>query len=137
MRNAVIGEASVGDATEIVERLIAFNSEQAEPENVAHVALSLKTHDGRLIGGVTAARSWKTLIIDVLWVDEIERGKGYGEQLLAAVEQRGVELGCNQAALETFSFQATRFYVSNGYTTVGEVMGWPPSGKLSRMVKPL
>ena len=137
MTNLTVDIASADEATEIVQRLLTFNRKQAGPENVVHIALSLKSGDGRLVGGITAAKSWDTLIVDVLWVDELERGKGYGERLLAIAEQRGVELGCKLAVLETFSFQAEAFYVANGYETVSTVAGWPPSGSLSRMVKAL
>jgi len=135
--HASIGVASAAEARDLAQRLVSFNEGVAGQENVERIMLSLKDLDGNLIGGITAARSWDTLVIDVLWVDKQVRGHHYGSLLLQQAERRGVEIGCKRAVLETFSFQAEGFYARHGYETLSKIDGWPPLGHLSRMVKVL
>ena len=137
MTRASISVATEAEAEDVAQRLVSFNREVAGPENVERIMLSLKEPNGRLVGGISAARSWDTLVIETLWVDDQIRGHHYGSLLLQESEHRGVEIGCKRAVLETFSFQAEEFYARHGYHTLSKIDGWPPSGHLSRMLKVL
>lgn len=136
MSGVGIQEATVEQTREIIDRLVAFNQRRAGQENVSPINLSLVHVDRCLCGGIKAASSWDTLVVDVLWIDETARGLGYGS-LLAEAERRARQLGCKRAVLETFSFQAEGFYRHHGYRAVGTISELPPAGHLSRMMKVL
>lgn len=63
-----------------------------------------------IVGGLTASTYWSWLDIDMLWLREDVRRRGYGEQLLRRAEQLAMQRGCRYAQLSTFSFQARGFY---------------------------
>jgi len=77
------------------------------------------------LGGETYA-GW--LFIRYLWVGDALRGKGIGRELMGAAEARAVERGCHSAWVDTFSFQAPRFYRKLGYEPFGE-LDYPPDHK--------
>ncbi|MFE3327639.1 GNAT family N-acetyltransferase [Streptomyces sp. NPDC059176] len=88
---------------------------------------ALDEESGDLAAGLTG-RTWaRWLHIDLLWVDERHRGAGLGSQLLTAAEREArIGRGCTHARLETWDFQAPRFYARHGYGVVGQVPDYPP-----------
>lgn len=65
------------------------------------------------------------LRVEVLWVDEAARGRGIGSRLLAEAERLAREMGARNAALETFEWQAPRFYQKHGYEEVARLRATP------------
>ena len=120
----------------ITSRLVEYNKQQAaivrdrfEPENLAPHPLAVYAYvDGHLVGGVNAStvNLWQWLTIDILWVDEAERGHGLGEALLAAAEEEGRRRGCRWAKVNTWDFQAPGFYRRCGYVEYGREVDYPP-----------
>lgn len=76
---------------------------------------------GVCLGGVNAFRLDTLLMVDRLWVDESQRGKGLGRRLLAAVEEKGRLGGAERVELNTFGFQAPGFYEKMGYRLFGSL----------------
>ena len=56
------------------------------------------------------------LHIKHLFLDRTLRGKGLGTALMKKAFERGYELGCRFAYVETLSFQALGFYQKLGFT---------------------
>ncbi|HYO32683.1 MAG TPA: GNAT family N-acetyltransferase [Nocardioidaceae bacterium] len=120
----------------ITSRLVEYNKQQAqivrerfEPENLSPRPLAVYAYvDDRLVGGVKASTVdlWKWLTIDILWVDEAERGHGLGEALLAAAEREGCRRGCRWSKVNTWDFQAPGFYERCGYVEYGREVDYPP-----------
>ena len=77
--------------------------------------------DGLCLGGINAFRLDTLLMIDRVWVDESQRGKGLGRRLLTAVEEKGRLGGAKWAELNTFGFQAPGFYEKMGYRLLGSL----------------
>lgn len=75
--------------------------------------------DGACLGGINAFRLDTLLMIDRLWVSELQRGKGLGARLLSAVEEKAKAGGAVRAELNTFGFQAPGFYEKMGYRLFG------------------
>jgi GNAT superfamily N-acetyltransferase len=124
---------SAAEARDLSERIVEFNSSlvpftQSEP--FLHIAYGFKDERGEMLGGVTATMyCWRVLSIDVLWVSAKDRGKGFGSELLRAVEDEARRLGCRLSQLDTFDFQAKSFYVKHGYEIFGELDDCPPGHK--------
>ncbi|MEU2266568.1 GNAT family N-acetyltransferase [Streptomyces olindensis] len=83
--------------------------------------------DGDLAGGLVGY-TWATwLHVTYLWVDERHRGRGLGARLLSEAEHLATtRRGCRAARLETWDFQAPRFYKKQGYEVACAVPDYPP-----------
>ncbi|WP_338897819.1 N-acetyltransferase [Streptomyces sp. TG1A-60] len=82
---------------------------------------------GDLLGGLVG-HTWATwLHITYLWVDDRHRGAGLGSHLLSQAEHTAAhERGCRSARLETWEFQAPRFYQRLGFEVVSVIPDYPP-----------
>lgn len=78
-----------------------------------------------LLGGITAHCFWNIMHIDFFWVDERLRGQGQGKKLLEAMETIAKREKCKVIHLETFSFEAPKFYEKNGFETFGKIRDVP------------
>jgi GNAT superfamily N-acetyltransferase len=103
-----------------------FNTEQAGDDKIKELSVALYSPGGELVGGVIAETYWEWLYINVMWVQQGLRGKGYGEQLLKRTEEEAKKRGVRHAYLDTFSFQAPGFYEKNGYSVFGKLLDFPP-----------
>jgi GNAT superfamily N-acetyltransferase len=92
-----------------------------------------QTIQGGLVGLIYLG--W--LHVNALWMQEGLRGQGFGKSLLAKAEEEAARLGCANACLETFSFQALPFYEKQGYAVFGELPDFPLGGKKYFLSKPL
>ncbi|MDT0388553.1 MULTISPECIES: GNAT family N-acetyltransferase [Streptomyces] len=94
--------------------------------------------DGDLAGGLVG-HTWATwLHVTYLWVDERHRGRGLGARLLAQAEHIAAgERACRASRLETWDFQAPRFYRKQGYEVVCTVPDYPPGITEYTLVKRL
>ena len=109
----------------LTEQLIIFNRQRASAGNYQPLAIFLKDADASIIGGLLGETYWQWLYVDLLWVHESCRGQGYGYTLLTQAEQEAMQRGCRYAYLDTFSFQAPKFYQKRGYVIFGELPNFP------------
>jgi ribosomal protein S18 acetylase RimI-like enzyme len=107
--------------------LFAYNRAITKRNDYVAVTLCLRDEAKSILGGLLGETYWDWLHIQVLWVREDLRGRGWGNHLLAAAEAEAVERGCHNAYLETFSFQALEFYRKNGYVVFGQLENFPPA----------
>ncbi|MFJ4693930.1 GNAT family N-acetyltransferase [Streptomyces sp. NPDC088766] len=105
--------------------LRALRGTPAEREAPLHVWASDDT--GALAGGLVG-HTWTTwLHVTYLWVDERHRGTGLGTGLLAEAERLARDdRGCLRSRVETWDFQAPRFYRRRGYEVVCVIEDYPP-----------
>lgn len=86
----------------------------------------VKDENGIEIGGILAGIGyWNGLEIKILWVEENYRKRGIGTQILKHTEKIAKEKGAEIVMLDTFDFQAEKFYLKNGYETIGEIKDFP------------
>jgi ribosomal protein S18 acetylase RimI-like enzyme len=114
-----------------------FNSQQAGDDKGRRLCFVLKGPDGSVAGGVIGATYWDWLSIDLMWIKEELRGRGYGHRLLALAEDEGRQRGAKHAHLDTFSFQAPDFYKRYGYQVFGELPGYPAGHRRYYLTKEL
>jgi GNAT superfamily N-acetyltransferase len=90
-------------------------------------AVNLFLRDGgeEIQGGLLGAIWGGVMYIRILWVARALRGRGHGQRLLAAAEQRAIERSCRHVFLDTFSFQAPGFYLKQGYEIYARADDWP------------
>ena len=111
------------------ERINAFNVESTHVDDGKEVAIFIRDPGGKILAGLYGWTWAKCLQVEYLWVDESERGKGHGSEMLRTAEQSAIERGCRQALLDTHSFQAPDFYEKRGYVVFGVVDDYPPGHK--------
>ena len=104
-----------------------------------HRAFAIVLHDAgdRVVAGLLGATIWRWLSIDALWVEPALRGGGQGARLLAEAERHARGLGCADARVDTFDFQARAFYERHGYVVYGRLEGFPPGHTHFHMRKSL
>ena len=106
-------DSSVAEAIES-ELLEALRSALVQADNSTFV-LSAKCPRNSLIGGLTASTSYGWVLVKVLWVDDAQRKKGIGRELMERAENKGKSIGRHSVWLETSNPNAKRFYEALGY----------------------
>ncbi len=109
----------------LTEQLIAFNRQRASEGNYQPLAIFLRDVNEHIVGGLVGETYWQWLYIEMLWVHESCRGQGHGHTLLNTAEQKAIQRGCQYAYLDTFSFQAPKFYQKRRYCIFGELPNFP------------
>ena len=102
-----------------------FNNQQAGESNGKMLCYLLETDGKEVVGGVIGETHWDWLYINLMWIREDLRGRGYGKQLLELAEEEARKRGAKNAYLDTFSFQAPGFYKKLGYQVFGELQDFP------------
>ena len=101
------------------------------------IRLNAKDSTGCVVGGLRAIVFLYWLRIEVLFVDESQRGMGFGTALLFEAERVAREAGAKNAALETFEFQGPGFYAKHGYVETGRIANYAGEFYLVTMAKSL
>jgi ribosomal protein S18 acetylase RimI-like enzyme len=102
-----------------------YNRQHAGEDNVRSLCFVLKAPDQQIVGGVIGATYWNWLHLDLIWVREDLRGRGYGHRLLTLAEDEARKRGADYVYLDTFSFQAPDFYRRHDYRVFGELQDFP------------
>lgn len=79
------------------------------------INLYIRDKSNHVVGGLFCETWSYGMYIDVFWIADEYRHKGYGKILLAEAERLGKEMGCTFAHTSTFSYQSPEFYKSLGY----------------------
>jgi GNAT superfamily N-acetyltransferase len=115
----------------INDKLVQFNLQNvpfSQKEAFIDLSFSIKDEVGEIIGGINSVLyCWHVLHIDILFIDESHRGKGYGKLLLEQAENAARQQGGYMVHLDTFDWQAKSFYLNAGYKVFGQLENCPPS----------
>lgn len=101
------------------------------------LAVFLRDTEGAILGGASGHVNWNWLSVALVWLSEELRGKGYGRQLVVALEEAARARGCRYAHLDTFSWQARPFYEKQGYEVFAVLDEYPPGQQRFFMKKKL
>lgn len=105
--------------------LQGFNMEAGRIDEVVPLSVIARDEGGNVIGGVLS-RTWgKCCEVMILWVHEDQRGCGVGQRLMSEIEAQAQARGCDLVYLDTFSFQAPKFYEKLGYQINHTIRGYP------------
>ena len=114
-----------------------YNTRQAGDDKAQTLCFVLRAPDEEIVGGVIGATYWNWLHVDLMWIKEEFRGRGYGQRLLTAAEDEARQRGAKNAYLDTFTFQAPGFYEKYGYQVFGELADFPIGHKRYFLAKQL
>jgi len=117
--------------------LVTFNREQAGPLRYKRTVLSARDAKGRLLGGLILQSYWQETYIELLWVSARARRTGLGGKLIQEAERQARRHGSRLIHLNTYSFQAPRFYEKQGYRRFGSLAGSPKGERRHFYVKKL
>ena len=133
-------DASKDDQDVIETQLVRYNN-SAVPfkQDTPFVPVNRCIKQGdEVVGGIMAlVYCWKVLAIDILWVKDTHRNKGYATVLMDDVENIAREMGCKLAHLDTFDFQAKELYEKRGYSVFGTLEDCPEGHNRYYMAKKL
>ncbi len=115
---------SEADAQFIRQKLNEFNFRRVPEDGHENLYLIVRRQNDP-IAGLIGGTYWNWLYVSLFWVDEGERSRGLGTQLLAKAEEIAVQRGCRNAHLETHDFQNLAFYQKRGYAIFGELEDLP------------
>ena len=105
----------------VADGVQSFNRAQTGNEPPRQVAYFLRDKELQIVGGVRGSLWGRFMHIDALWIHEAYRGRGFGSQLMKAIESYALTRGHPLIYLETASFQALPFYQGLGYSIFGEL----------------
>jgi ribosomal protein S18 acetylase RimI-like enzyme len=114
--------------TPITEGLQRFNEEHVGSVKPLVLVISATDAAGEVIGGVKGLVLWGWLYVEKLWVNEEQRGRGLGGELLERLESEAIAKGAKRSVLLSTSWQAPAFYRRYGYDTIASFDLDIPSG---------
>ncbi len=103
-----------------------YNTQQAGDDHGKRLCFVLYAPNQEIAGGLIGATYWDWFYIDLMFIKEEFRGRGYGHRVLTLAENEARQRGAKNAYLDTFSFQAPGFYKRHGYQIFGELHEFPP-----------
>ncbi len=89
------------------------------------VGVIMRNNVDEIVGGVFGNTFGCWLYISLLWVEKTLRNQGYGTRLMKIIETESVNMGCTNAHLDTFSFEARPFYERLGYELFAVLDDYP------------
>jgi len=107
----------------VCDNLYKYNVERTSGPRID---ISFIMKDGeKTIGACFCNTFSKCLYVDVMWLDEAYRGRGYGKLMISQAEKAGKENGCVFSHTCTFSYQSPEFYKACGYEVFAELRDYP------------
>jgi GNAT superfamily N-acetyltransferase len=114
-----------------------YNNKMAGDDKGKNLCFVLQSQNGEVVGGIIGSTNWNWLYINLMWIKEEFRHKGFGHQLMIHAEEEARKRGAMFAHLDTFSFQAPEFYKKHGYKVFGELNDFPAGHKRYFLMKEL
>ncbi len=100
---------------EIRSKLQEYNRNFFEISEKPRYIFKILDKSKQLYGGLVCTQVGQWLEIDLLWIDQNLRGKGFGLKLMDSVEKLAKDLKCLHLSTTTFNFQAKPFYLKMGF----------------------
>jgi len=113
--------ASPQDVEHIESCVEQYNNSKVPSAPTQYLSACIKEND-EIVGEILAEIHFgNVLFIDILWVNEKCRGRGYATALMNHIENLGLEKGCKLSHVSTYEFQALGLYEKLGYTVFGHM----------------
>lgn len=125
LKRSVHAKKTSPEAQAILRGILKYNGRFAGKEDWQALTISFKDKRGKVVGGLTGHTDWGWLFVKLLWVSEKYRHAGLGTQLMLAAEEEARKRNCKHIWLDTFTFQAPKFYQKLGYREFGRLKDYP------------
>jgi len=112
----------------VVDLLVDYNSsktEQFKAEINKPIEIIARNINDEIIGGLYGRSIWGTLEIKTCVVRTENREEGIGRKLMLEAEREARKRNCRFISLDTFSFQAPKFYEKMGFEKIGTELDFP------------
>ncbi len=120
--NQGVGKPTDAQRKAIFTPLVAYNAAMVGDPRLETLALLLEDLEkGEIIGGLWGKSFHDWLFIELLFVPEDLRERGFGANLMARAESAARDRQCVGIWLDTHSFQAPVFYKKLGYEVFGSL----------------
>ena len=114
---------------ELANLIRAYNRANREPSKSEPLNIYLEDEEGNLMAGMVAETFGNWLEIEYLYVSDDLRGQGIGSKILETAENESRNRGCKYSFVDTFNFQAPKFYKKHGYKEVFALKKYPYTGE--------
>ena len=114
---------------ELANLIRAYNRANREPSKSEPLNIYLEDEEGNLVAGMVAETFGNWLEIEYLYVSEDLRRQGIGSKILKMAENESRNRGCKYSFVDTFNFQAPKFYEKHGYKGVFALKNYPYTGE--------
>ena len=128
MNFRITNDGSEKDINEIHAMLKAYNLSQREASANVPLGIYYEDENGGKKAGLVGETFGNWLCIKYLFVSEELRGQGIGKKIVESAEEEAKKRGCKFSFVDTFSFQAPRFYQKLGYNEVFALTNYPYTG---------
>ena len=133
----VTENVSEKDIGEIFDNLKEYNLSKLECSQIVPLGVFVEGADGKKQAGLIGETFGKWFFVKYLWVSPALRGNGVGSRILKAAEDEARSRGAGYVFVDTFDFQAPKFYLKHGYKQVFELTEYPKTGKRHYYTKEL
>jgi GNAT superfamily N-acetyltransferase len=115
MIKTIIEKPSEKQNNLISDLLLEYNANQPGYVKTTEYQINYYDESNILIGGTNFEIDPEWIFIDILFVREDLRVKGYGKQFLIDAEDFAKSKGCTKSILNSSNYQAPEFYMKYGY----------------------
>ena len=137
MNFRVTKDVKQNDIDEIHQMLKLYNSCNREPSEKIPLGVFYEDESGRKLAGLTGETFGNWLCIKYLFVVDTLRKQGIGTKIVLSAEDEARKRNCKYVFVDTFSFQAPKFYEKLGYKEVFSLNEYPYTGKRHYYIKKL
>jgi ribosomal protein S18 acetylase RimI-like enzyme len=121
---------------ELAAAMRSFNAAAAGKSDYRPLAVTIR-NKGKIVGGLIAGTYWGWMYVNLLWIAEQHRGRGWGRALMQKAETEARKRGVRHVFLDSFSFQAPQFYAKLGYREYGRLKEFPTGNDRISLTKAL
>ena len=114
---------------ELANLIRAYNRANREQSKNEPLNIYLEDEKGNLVAGMVAETFGNWLEIEYLYVSDSLRDEGLGSRILEMAENESRNRGCKYSFVDTFNFQAPKFYEKHGYKEVFTLKKYPYTGE--------
>ena len=113
------------EINDVLTGLLKFNNSNFSDSKDIPLSIFVKDDKEKIVGGLVGEIFTTTLFIRYLWISDSLRGQGFGTKLLQLAESESIKKGVKKLFLDTYTFQAPKFYEKYGFVEVGRYTDFP------------